>query len=311
VADASPPPGRWAFRPVPPEPRSVVELIRGGTLDAQLAATIWLLIEGGVPILVAGEGRGTGRTTLLGALLDFVPPETRVVELAGASETFDWLPQASELGWPAASRPAPDRAVIKPDTALLLASELSDHLPAYTWGDAARLAVRAASIGYGLAATIDADALDEVFDALRRPPVRLSDDELSHLGVVLVLRRVEASRRRVVVAHYVRPVSRDVHGHVQRLGPAVLATWDPATDRLEHFGWGVIPELAMRTGRRAGDFELELDARRTVLDRLAATGRGDVDAVRAKIADYRATATSATSTGRPSPAHHPAASTPN
>src|SRR5512143_4122099 len=114
VADPSPARGRWAFRPVPPEPRSIVELIRGGTLDSELAATLWLLVEGRVPLLVAGEGQGTGKTTLLGALLDFVPPGTRMVELAGASETFDWLPQASELGWPGAARPAPGGAIVKP-----------------------------------------------------------------------------------------------------------------------------------------------------------------------------------------------------
>lgn len=311
MADTSPARGRWAFRPVPPEPRSIVELIRGRELDAELAATIWLLVEARVPLLVAGESQGTGKTTLLGSLLDFVPPETRIVELAGVSETFDWLPQATELGWPGAPRPAPGGAPVKPDTTLLVAAELSDHLPAYTWGEAARLAVRAASIGYGLAATINADSLDAVFDDLRRPPVRLTEDELSHLGAVLVLHRFDGNRRRVVAAHYVRPVSRDVHGHVQRLGPAVLATWDPARDRLEHFGWGVVPELAMRIGRRAGDFELEADARRVILDDLAASGVTDVDRVRAAIRNHRAATAAVTSIGRPSPAHPPALPAPN
>ena len=79
---------------------------------------------------------------------------------------------------------------------------------------------------------------------------------------------------RVVAAHYVRPIARDEHGHVQRLGPAVLATWDAGTDRFEQFGWGVNPELARRVGRRAGDFELEVDRRAGLLDVL---GSGDPD----------------------------------
>ncbi|MGZ8438090.1 MAG: hypothetical protein ACXWXR_06060 [Candidatus Limnocylindrales bacterium] len=126
-----------------------------------------------------------------------------------------------------------------------------------------------------------------------------------------MLRRLDGHRRRVVAAHYVRPVSRDVHGHVQRLGPAVLATLDPAHDRLEHFGWGVVPELAMRIGRRAGDFEQEADARRVVLADLAALGVSDVDRVRAAIRNHRATAGAVTSIGRPSPAHPPASPAPN
>ncbi|HEX2755951.1 MAG TPA: hypothetical protein VHM48_10830, partial [Candidatus Limnocylindrales bacterium] len=170
---------------------------------------------------------------------------------------------------------------------VLLANELSDRLPADTWGDVTRVAVRATSIGYGLAALIDGDSLDDVFEALRRPPVRLVDDELSHLGVVLVLRRVDGGDQRVVAAHYVRPVARDMHGHVQRLGPAVLATWDPDTDAFEHFGWGVTPELALRVGRRAGDFEIEVDRRREYLAELVATSVTGPNEARSAIRAYR------------------------
>ncbi len=311
MADTSPMRGRWDFRPVPPDSRSIVELIRAGTLDAELAATVWLLVEARVPLLVAAEGQGAGKTTLLRALLDFVAPETRVVELAGASETFEWLPHASELGWPGVARRTAEAALIRPDTTILLAPELSDHLPAYTWGEAARIAVRATSIGYGLVSTIHADSLDEVFEELGRAPVNLTDDELSYLGVVLVLRRVVDGRRRLVAAHYARPVTRDMNGHVQRLGPAVLATWDPATDAFEHFGWGVVPELAMRVGRRAGDFELEAAARHAFLDELAAAGVTDVDRVQAALIRYRSASPGVSSITRPSSVSRPPSPAPN
>lgn len=286
VADTSLTRRGWVLRPIPPEPRSIAELIGAGTLDAELAATIWLLLDGRVPVVVAGDGQGVGKSTLLRALLDLLPPDLHVVELRGLDETFDWLPQASDLGWPGV--PArPVGAPVRPETTVILASELSDHTPAYTWGDAARVAVRAAALGYGLAATIRGDSLDEVLVDLRSAPVHLSDDELSRLGVVLILSRVDRDRRRVVAAHYLRPVARDVHGHVQRLGPAVLATWDPVTNRFEQFGWGVTPELALRVGRRAGDFELELDHRRAFLDDLVARGVIGVSEVRAAIDRYR------------------------
>jgi hypothetical protein len=285
VADTSPERGRWASRPVPSQPSSIAELIGSGTLDAELAATIWLLLEGRVPLIVAGgDASAEDRTSLLAALLDFVPGDIRVVELAGADETFAWLPQATELGWPTAGRGRADGPPLRPAEAVLLASELSDRGPGSTWGEAARIAVRAASIGYGLVATMPADSLDDVFDRLRAAPVALTDDELSRLGVVLVVRRSGSDRSRVVAAHYVRPVVRDVHGHLQRLGPAVLATWDERTDTVEQFGWGVAPELAARLGMRGGDFEIELAARRGLLDRLVREGTTALDDVRAAIA---------------------------
>ncbi len=307
MADTSPARARWAFRPVPPEPRSIVELIRTGSLDAELAATIWLLVEGRVPLIVAGDGDGVGRSTLLGALLDFLPRDLRMIELAGVEETFDWLPQASELGWPGLGRRPASGSPIRPQETVLVAAELSDRTPASTWGEAARVAVRAAAIGYGLAATIDGDSLDDVFALLRAAPVRLTEDELSRLGVVLVLRRLGDGRRRVAAAHYVRPVARDVHGHLQRLGPAVLATWDAATDAFEHFGWGVTPELAMRVGRRAGDFEIEAAARRSLLGGLARDGVTDVADVRAALIRHRAMSVDrpvARSPGPPATAPH-------
>ena len=306
MADTSPRRSGWTFRPVPPEPRSIVELIRTGTLDATLAAMLWVLIEGRVPVIVAAREQGAGKTTVLHALLDFLSPTVRRVELAGAAETFDWLPQASELGWPrqAAARVAGvtpaapgverDQPPVRPETTVLVVPELSDHTPAYTWGDRARIAIRAASIGYDLAATIHADSLDAVFEALRRPPVGADDDELSRLGIVLILRRRDDGRRRIVAAHYIRPTARDEHGHVQRLGPAVLATWDPARDAFEDFGWGVTPELALRVDRRAGDFEIEVDRRRDYLQGLADAGISAVSDVRTAIDGFRATQPTAT-----------------
>ncbi|MBA2702041.1 MAG: hypothetical protein H0U58_10110 [Chloroflexi bacterium] len=296
MADTSPARGQWAVRHVPPPLRSIAELIRVGTLDAELASILWILVEGRVPLIVAAADGGSGKTTLLTALLDFLSNNVRMIELAGVDETFDWLPQAGELGWPTKARAndGRDRArktgngrPIRPDDTVLLVPELSDRLPSHTWGEAARLAVRAASIGYGLAATIRGDGLNDVLDAMRRPPVGASDDELSRLGVILILRRIDADRRRVVAAHYLRPTARDEHGHVQRLGPAVLTAWDGTRDVFEHFGWGINPELAMRVGRRAGDFELEVDSRRTFLDGLLESGTIEVEGVRAAIAGYR------------------------
>jgi hypothetical protein len=301
----SPSRGWWGFEPTPPQPRSVVELIRAGTLDAELAALLWLLLEARQPLLVAAERGRTGKTTTLNALLDFLPPGTRRIELQGIAETFDWLPHARELGWrgertPVPGTPPPPHADehCEPGSTYLIAHELSDHLPAYTWGDHARVAVRAISAGYGLGATIHADSLEEVFDALHRPPVALTDDELSRLGAVLILRAVPpppgdihaGPMRRVIAAHWVRPLARDVHGHLQRLGPAVLTTWNAEEDAFEHFAWGVLPELADRVGRHAGDFEIEQQRRRDYLAGLAAAGVVGVDEVRTAIDGYRTAA---------------------
>ena len=44
---------------------------------------------------------------------------------------------------------------------------------------------------------------------------------------------------------------------MQRLPPAVLATWNMATDAFDHFAWGISPELAARIGGSPVDLERE------------------------------------------------------
>ena len=256
----------------PTPPPSVVGLVRAGTLDAELAATLWVLVEGRVPVVVAGDLETSRARPILDALLDLVDANVARIELAGEGETFDWLPQAPDLGWRRSARSSEARIgpPVTPASAVIFAPDLAPGSPTAVAGEVARTAIRAAAIGYGLFAIVRADGLDTVFATLRRSPFHLTEDEQSRLGVVLVLdsSAVDAVTR-VSVAHYVRPVVRDEHGHVQRLGPAVLTAWDPARGQFEHFGWGITPELALRVGRKAGDFEIEVDRRRAAFEATA------------------------------------------
>jgi hypothetical protein len=90
---------------------------------------------------------------------------------------------------------------------------------------------------------------------------------------------VTDERGRVAAAHLLRPPLRDGAGHVRPQGPGVLAFRLEAEDRLEHFAWGVMPELAAGLDRKAGDLEAELDERAVWLRGAAASAPGDPDAL--------------------------------
>lgn len=334
--------GWWGYHWAPPQPLSITEILASGSLDAELTALLWLLIEGRVPIVVAAEAPLAGKSTTLTALMEFLPPGTRKLFLRGWSETFDWLPDAAALGWPGWREAAaigqlagiedmdPETwerqallrrrmaaeaagrlplAAADPASTYLLASELSSHLPVYTWGVHARILVRALQRGYGLGTSLHADSLEEVFEQLSAPPVGLTEDELRWLGVVIVLRLVgrdgrtlefpegsmEAEigplqswvRRRAVAVHWVRRPERDAGGHVLRRPPAVLATWDPRDDCFEHFAWGITDELAARVGRDTADFEREHATRTDYLRGLVEGRVLEIDDVHDAIAGYR------------------------
>lgn len=71
------------------KPLSIIEEIKNGALNPQLAAQLWLYVEGlGVrpaSIIISG-GPGSGKTTLLNALLSFVPENERIVVIEDTLE---------------------------------------------------------------------------------------------------------------------------------------------------------------------------------------------------------------------------------
>jgi hypothetical protein len=208
---------------------SLARLVAAGVLDAELGGLAALLLDLGVPVLVAGP-RGSGRWALLDALVAALP--------AGRQ--------------PDPAAPNADRRLVR----------VAGTLSAATHPGLLRAALAATGSRSGLAATVEAPDLAGVIEVLRGQG--LTGDEISFLGAVLVLGSGGTAGNvggppaaRVVAAHYLRPVARDAGGHVQRLGPAVLATWDAARSRYDHFAWGIYPELAARTDRRAGDLEHE------------------------------------------------------
>lgn len=215
---------------------ALATLVAARLLDAPLAALAWILVERGVPILVAGRDP-TISASLLDALVGALPVDRR----------------------PGGAAPGEAGRLVLVSTTLA-----ADSPPGVL-----RAALAATSGRSGLALAIAADNLEGVLAVLRRQG--LADDEIAFLGVVLVVGAPDDAdmgatpRARLVAAHYLRPVVRDAGGHTRRLAPAVLATWDPATAAWEDFAWGIVPDLAERIRMRPGDLEAERERRAAAL----------------------------------------------
>jgi hypothetical protein len=241
-------------------------LVRDGWLDAELAGLLWLLAEARSPFVVVARDRAA-RDRVLRGVAALLPETVRQAEVR-EDDDFEWLREAVELGWRrerVGDRPVPPDALSSAD-GVLIARGLGDADGIA--GERARLVVRALALGYGLLATMTGDGLDDALAVLAAPGVGTDEDERSRLGTVVVL----GEGGRVTAAHYVRPVALDPHGHVQRVPPAVLATWNPGRGAWDHFAWGVLAELGDRTGRAPLELERE-QARRASALAAAAAGR--------------------------------------
>jgi len=61
-------------------PLSPIDLINRKTVSSEILAYLWLAVENGASILIAG-GAGTGKTTILNVLSMFIPPTAKVVSI--------------------------------------------------------------------------------------------------------------------------------------------------------------------------------------------------------------------------------------
>jgi hypothetical protein len=160
------PEGWWGYHWEPPQPMSAVELIGTPTIDARLMATLWAVVSRRKSVMLSSEAPQAGKTTALSALVDFLPDDTTGIFVRGWWETYDWTDE------------------IPAGTGYLLINEMSDHLPIYVWGRAARGALELAGRGWGIGATMHADSLPEALDALRSR-LNVTDADLAGLTIYL------------------------------------------------------------------------------------------------------------------------------
>ena len=281
------PEGWWGYHWAPPTPMSAVELIGTPTIDSRLMATLWAVVHRRRSVMLASEAPQAGKTTLLSALVDFLPDDTTGIFIRGWWEEFSWLDE------------------IPAGTGYLLINEMSDHLPIYVWGRAARGSLILAGKGWGLGGTMHADSLPEALDDLRTS-LGAEDAELAGVTIYLqysayatptgMYRRIEeAWHLRLDESGALAPVRLGaIEGNrsprltgAQRLPePPMLPDDGGRTARpFVHEPEGYAA-LAVTLGMAAAELEDEVVARARFLDHLADQGVCDVASVAAAVRDY-------------------------
>jgi hypothetical protein len=157
----------WAISGRDANRLSVLDLVRRDLLDTRTAAVLWLLMERS-SLIVASGPQLAGKTTLLTALLDLMPPSVEKVYTRGSEEDFSFLDQTG------------------PSETLILVPEFSDHTPAYLWGSGVRTLFDALEKGYRVAGTMHADTPEDIVDQFAEVGVRRT--QLHYVGAIVNLR---------------------------------------------------------------------------------------------------------------------------
>ena len=281
------PEGWWGYHWAPPTPMSAVELMATPAFDSRLMATLWAVVSRRRSVMLSSEAPQAGKTTALSALVDFLPDDTTGIFVRGWWEEYDWLDE------------------IEPGTGYMLINEMSDHLPIYVWGRAARGALILAGKGWGLGGTMHADSLPEAIEALQTQ-LGATDADLAGLTIYLQYSAYltpAGMYRRVEEAWHLRL---DETG---RLAPVRLAALDgerspsltgaqrlPAPPMLpDDGGRSILPlihdadayaVLAASLGIEPDALEREIAERAAFLEDLAARGVCDPPSVAVAVREY-------------------------
>lgn len=91
----------FTIRKFKEDPFSITDLIRLGTLNSEIAALMWFILENKGSILVAG-GTASGKTTTINCLSMFIRPEAKVVTIEDTPEIrlahVNWIQSVTRVG---------------------------------------------------------------------------------------------------------------------------------------------------------------------------------------------------------------------
>lgn len=248
------------------KPLSIVDMIKNGTMDSDLAAFLWLSTEGlsifPLNIMIVG-GTASGKTTTLNAIAGLIPPHERIISIEDTME----LNLAGRENWVRLeSSPKADLEDLvrnslrmRPDR--LIVGEIR--------GREAEDLFTAMNVGHrGSLATIHANSDRDCVKRLESQPMTVPRGLIPLLDIIVVQHRIrdrKTSRmvRRVMQVSEVSRIENEI-----ALNP--IYDWDTAEETLKQtpLASQTREKLAKATGRTIRQISEELENRRKMLDYL-------------------------------------------
>ena len=270
-------------------PLSVVHLIENNTLTVDLAAFLWLMVEGlnvdPMNVIVTG-GAGSGKTTLLNILSGFIPYHSRILSIEDTLELDlgdreNWIQMESKPKIKDSLGVTMDDLLknslrMRPDR--LIVGEVR--------GPEAQTMFVAMDTGHrGILGTVHSNTSREMLLRFKSSPMNVPEAMLSLLDIVVVMQRTY--NRESGMIRRVKHIS-----EVSNMGEKVLLSnvfeFDPKKGIVQRtdIPSGVFELLAERTGLNKNQLKGEMLVRQRILEWMVDNGVKTRDKVERIIQEY-------------------------
>jgi flagellar protein FlaI len=228
--EVSPKGGSFTIRRFREEPFSIIDLIEMGTINEEIGAYFWLLVENRMSIAVIG-GTGAGKTSTLNALASLVKSQMKIV-------TVEEIPEMNipHENWvQLVSRESYGLGAVKTGEVTLfdLVKTSLRYRPDYIVvgeirGEEAFVLFQALATGHGGLTTLHADSLDYAIKRLTSPPMNVSKVYVPLINVATMVERVQlpSAKDNITFGRRLTSISEVVDYEEYR----EIARWNPLTD---------------------------------------------------------------------------------
>ncbi|UCC17860.1 MAG: Flp pilus assembly complex ATPase component TadA [Dehalococcoidales bacterium] len=251
----------------PPEPFSILELVNTGTLDLHLAAILWMMMEQRSSIIVGAGPSYSGKTTMLNALLDLLPPDMKRIYLYGDYHDFGFVKTAV------------------PSKTYMVAEEFNTHLN-YVWGQTAITAFTLLKEGYSMGGTMHARTPQEVVYLFHKY-LGLSLPLISYIDAVVNINVTWDKDYRSEPVRQVESVGLLLPGDEETLSLGVVALREEGENNLKYADSAQLRKLfSEKYEADLTDIEKEIAIREQYLEQLMIDMRISHQEVREAVVDF-------------------------
>lgn len=253
----------FTIRKFTKKPLTPTHLILFNTIDEIVLAYLWMAVDYGRSVLVAG-GTASGKTTMLNVLSLFIRPEKKIISIEDTAELYlphtHWVPSVART--PIAKKPG------EIDLFELLRESFRQR-PDYiivgeVRGREAYILFQQIATGHPGLATIHAENLQKLSDRLITEPISLPPSLIGSLDIIVFMARMRYKGR------FVRKVTEviEMMKFDPEKGPMVntVFKWNPINDKFEVKADSyVLKKICEQTGISEGELQEELKRRILIL----------------------------------------------